>query len=482
MIIHRGGWVHRFLQTLANRLKIIEKEKDMLQAALDHAYNGVVIVDEAGYVLMANELYANFLGTTIDGLVGKHVTEVIENTRMHIVGRTGVPEIAQMQKINGHTMIANRIPVFNQGKVVAVVGTVIFKEVDDLFELTARFEKLKKELEYYKGELNKRLHAKYSFDTILGNSKELEHVKTLARRVAKNDTTILLKGESGTGKELFAHAIHRDSSRSFGPLIKVNCSAIPESLFESELFGYKEGAFTGAKKSGKKGKFASAHNGTLFLDEISEMPLMMQAKLLRVLQEKEIEPIGSETPEPVDVRIIAATNKDLKTLVDEGKFRHDLYYRLNVVMLEIPPLRERVADIPLLISYFLKKLEKETGIPVEGIDREAEELLVAYSWPGNIRELRNVLERALYVKNGSMIRKHDLPHSITESRVDSEPFEHRYKHQLTLKYAVEQVEEEMIRRALKEERGNKLAAARRLGISKSTLYEKIARYEISEQD
>ncbi|GEN35371.1 sigma-54 interaction domain-containing protein [Aneurinibacillus danicus] len=476
MIIRRNGWVHRLLVDLAGKAQKVKEEKDMLQTIIDHAYEGVLIVDPKGYILMANEIYADFLGKKLSEIIGKHVTEVIENTRMHIVGQTGKPEIAQMQKINGREMIASRIPVFNQGKVAAVVGTVMFQQVDDLFALSTKMENLRKELNYYKDELDKRLQAKYSFDTILGSSEELEKVKRLGQRVAKSDTTILLKGESGTGKELFAHAIHRESYRGAGPLIKVNCAAIPDALLESELFGYKEGAFTGAKKSGKKGKFSLANGGTIFLDEISEMPLMMQVKLLRVLQEKEIEPIGADKPESVDVRIIAATNKDLLSLVEQGKFRHDLYYRLNVVMLDIPSLRERKSDIPLLIEHFLEKLEKETGIPVEGIEREAVDALLAYSWPGNIRELRNVLERTLYVKNGPVITKQDLP-AVIGSEVTVRENDNGAG---TLKQAVEQAEASAIRRAIRECDGNKLRAAERLGISKSSLYAKIFKYQITE--
>ncbi|SDG99036.1 PAS domain S-box-containing protein [Aneurinibacillus thermoaerophilus] len=474
MIIRRNGWVHRLLVELAGKAQKVKEEKDMLQTIIDHAYEGVLIVDPNGYILMANEIYANFLGWKLSDMIGKHVTEVIENTRMHIVGQTGKPEIAQIQKINGREMIASRIPVFNQGKVAAVVGTVMFQEVDDLFALTTKVENLRKELNYYKDELDKRLQAKYSFDTILGTSDELEKVKILGRRVAKSDTTILLKGESGTGKELFAHAIHRESYRSAGPLIKVNCAAIPDTLLESELFGYKGGSFTGAKKSGKKGKFALAKGGTIFLDEISEMPLMMQAKLLRVLQEKEIEPIGADKPESVDVRIIAATNKDLLTLVEQGKFRHDLYYRLNVVMLEIPPLRERSEDIPLLIESFLQQLEKETGIRAKGVEDEAMRALLAYSWPGNIRELRNVLERALYVKNGEMIALQDLPPLLATSPQTE-------KKMVTLKQAVEKAEAEVIRETIRRTKGDKIAAARQLGISKSGLYVKLARYGLNEE-
>lgn len=477
MIIQRNGWVHRLLMDLAGKAQKVKEEKDMLQTIIDHAYEGVLIVDPKGYILMANEMYADFLGKKLSELIGKHVTEVIENTRMHIVGQTGKPEIAQMQKINGREMIASRIPVFNQGEVAAVVGTVMFQQVDDLFALSTKMENLRKELNYYKSELDKRLQAKYSFDTILGTSDELEKVKRLGQRVAKSDTTILLKGESGTGKELFAHAIHRESYRGAGPLIKVNCAAIPDTLLESELFGYKEGSFTGAKKSGKKGKFALAKGGTIFLDEISEMPLLMQVKLLRVLQEKEIEPIGADKPESVDVRIIAATNKDLLSLVEQGKFRHDLYYRLNVVMLDIPPLRERKSDTPLLIEHFLEKLTKETGISVEGIEQKAMDALLSYSWPGNIRELRNVLERALYVKHDSFIAIQDLPAEFLEAKPVSEQSGEGAG---TLKRAVEQAEALAIRRAIMEAKGDKRIAAKRLGISKSSLYAKLVRYQIAE--
>jgi PAS domain S-box-containing protein len=288
MRIRRDGSVHRMLKSLTARAGAADSERKMLEVALDNAYEGLIITDVQGCVLRVNEAYATFLGKTIEELVGRHVTEVVENTRMHIVAQTGKPEIAQIQKINGHEMICHRIPIFDQGKVVAVIGKVMFQDVDDLFAMIGRFRKLNKELEFYKSELNKRLGAKYSFANIFGQSQELERVKELGRRVAKSDTTVLLVGESGTGKELFAHAVHVESNRALGPFIKVNCAAIPESLFESELFGYKEGAFTGAQKKGKKGKFALADKGTIFLDEISELPLLMQVKLLRVLQEREI--------------------------------------------------------------------------------------------------------------------------------------------------------------------------------------------------
>lgn len=474
MKIHQGGWVHRMMQGLSARASKSGKSLKMLEVAIDNAYEGLIITDAEGVILKVNQAYADFLGKKMDEMVGRHVTEVVENTRMHIVARIGEPEIAHIQKINGHEMICSRIPIFEYGKVVAVVGKVMFQDVNDMFVMIDRFRKLKAELEFYKSELNKRLGAKYSFDNIVGTSLELEKVKELGRKVARTDTTVLLEGESGTGKEMFAHAIHIESNRVLGPFIKVNCAAIPENLFESELFGYKDGAFTGAQIKGKKGKFALANAGTIFLDEVSELPLSMQVKLLRVLQEREIEPVGSEQAEAVDVRIIAASNKALEALVEAGQFRNDLYYRLNVVKLDIPPLRQRTSDIALLTEKILKQLKKETGIPVEGVDAETEAILMAYSWPGNVRELRNVLEQSLYMKSGNLVTKQDLPRNvvtITEGQVAPE-------RQRTLKFQLSQVEEELIRRALQEEKMDKLASAARLGISKSSLYAKIEQYRI----
>ncbi len=475
MKISRGGWVHRLLVALAQNTLKAEKDLIRLEQALNNAYEGLVITDTDGVILKINQAYADFLNNDISNMIGRNVVDVIENTRMHIVARTGKAEIAEIQKINGHEMICSRIPIYDHGKLVAVVGKVMFQNVDDLFLMTDRFRSLKKELEFYKSELNRRLVAKYSFANIFGNSQELEQVKQLGKRVASTDSTVLIRGESGTGKELFAHSIHAESHRALGPFVKVNCAAIPETLFESELFGYKEGSFTGAKKKGKKGKFALADKGTIFLDEITELPLLMQVKLLRVLQEREVEPVGADQPEPVDVRIIAACNKPLEPLVKQGLFRHDLFYRLNVVKLEIPPLRERLGDVPILIEKLLRQLEKETGIPVEGVDADVESILIDYSWPGNVRELRNVLEQALYVKNCTIITRQDIPRILTVNRSDSDIAEDVH----TLKFLLRQTEEDLLRRALREEKGNKAAIAARLGISKSSLYSKIEYFGIS---
>jgi PAS domain S-box-containing protein len=476
MRIRRDGWVHRLIARLARRAQDSEKERLMLEEAFDHAYEGLIITDASGAIVKTNRAYARFLGRRVEEMVGRHVTEIVENTRMHIVAKTGLAEIAQVQKIMGHDMICSRIPITHRGEVVAVVGKIMFQDIGDLFAMTGKFASLKKELEFYKSELTRRLGARYSFGDIVGASAELERVKALARKVARTDSTILLEGESGTGKELFAHAVHVESARSLGPFIKVNCAAIPESLFESELFGYKPGAFTGAQKHGKKGKFALAHEGTILLDEVGELPLTMQAKLLRVLQEKEVEVVGAVEPEPVDVRIIAATNRSLEQLVKRGAFRQDLYYRLNVVKLQVPALRDRPGDIPLVAEELLVRLAKETGIPVEGIDADAAAVLRAHPWPGNVRELKNVLEQALHVKSGPIISRHDLPRSLVEAVEGDRAAEELQ----TLRHLLRQTEEEIIRKALRLSRGDKQLAASRLGISKSSMYAKIQELRIRE--
>jgi PAS domain S-box-containing protein len=462
---------------MAERARASERDHVMLEEALGHAYEGILITDAEGMILKTNEAYARFLGVRMEDMIGRHVTEVVENTRMHIVARTGIPEIAQLQRIRGHEMICHRIPILERGKVVAVVGKVMFREVDDLFTMTTRFSAMKKELEFYKDELQRRGGVKHSFERIVGTSAPLERTKALARKVARTDTTVLLEGESGTGKELFAQAIHLESPRALGPFVKVNCAAIPETLFESELFGYKPGAFTGANRGGRKGKFALAEKGTILLDEVSELPLSMQVKLLRVLQEREIEPVGAVEPEPIDVRVLAATNKDLDVLVAQGAFRKDLFYRLNVLKLEIPALRARADDIPLLVESLLRGLERETGIPVDGLVPEAERRVRAYPWPGNVRELRNALEQALYVKAGRSIQPEDLPPAVAGERsgdVDGEPH--------ALKDLLRRTEAEAIQRALREARGDKRAAAAQLGISKSSLYAKLEQYGIARTD
>ncbi|WP_051276390.1 sigma-54 interaction domain-containing protein [Desulfovirgula thermocuniculi] len=456
---------------LERKLRDCEKIRHILQSILDSAYEGIVVVDEKGIITMFNQAYCDFLGVKQEEMIGKFVADVIENTRMHIVVKTGVPEYRQIQRIKGHDMICDRIPVKQDGKIIGAVGKVLFRDVREVEELLSRTEQLRQELEYYKTELRRHQQTRYSLENIVGQSRAISELKDLAVKIARSNSTVLLRGETGTGKELFAHAIHNASQRSQGPFIKINCAAIPEGLLESELFGYEEGAFTGARKGGKTGKFEQAHGGTIFLDEIGEMPLAMQAKLLRVLQEKEIERVGGTRPVKVDVRVIAATNRDLEALVREGKLRQDLFYRLNVITLEIPPLRQRREDIPCLVEFFLEKLGLALGCGKKKISSEAMSILMQHSWPGNVRELENVIERALNVVDGPEILPCHLPYYLRDAGSGGRLLP-------TLKEAVAAAERDLIKKALSLARGNCLEAARLLGVSKSTFYEKVARYGI----
>lgn len=443
-------------------------DKEILAELFEQAYECIVVTDANGYILMMNKRYREFIRAT--EVVGKHVTEVIENTRMHIVGQTGKEEIADIHRINGREMIANRVPIWKDGRLLAVLGTVMFQDVRQLHALSATVDQLKQELAYYKGELRRTLGAVYSFDQIVGSSSKMREVKKFAQKLAKSDTTVLITGESGTGKELFAHAIHAASRRGMGPFIRVNCAAIPDTLLESELFGYEEGAFTGAVRKGKKGKFELADRGTILLDEIGDMPLPLQAKLLRILQEKEVERVGGTRPIPLDVRVIASTNRNLPERIREGSFREDLFYRLNVVTLPIPPLRERYEDFPVLVHDLLEQVKESTGVTVKEIDQGVWEELNSYSWPGNVRELRNVLEHAIHMMEGTRLTAEHLVIPILDQRG-------RTARLYTLKESLEQAEVEAIRRALAAAGGNKREAARQLGISKSSLYQKLEKYK-----
>jgi DNA-binding NtrC family response regulator len=320
--------------------------------------------------------------------------------------------------------------------------------------------------------LRREVHKEYSFHQILGKSKAIQAVFDLIRRVADSPTNVLITGESGTGKELVAKAIHYNSDRKDAPFVPVNCAAIPEPLLESELFGHMRGAFTDAKTD-KRGLFEEAQKGTLFLDEISELPLMLQAKILRAIQEKEIRRVGATKPIAVDVRIIAATNLNLSDEVKAKRFRDDLYYRLNVIELKLPPLRERREDIPLLVDAFLRKCAASRGKQVKGVSEPALAMLMDYAWPGNVRELENIIERAVTLSRGDKILPEDLPPAVQGSRGDRRVLDEAAERTLPL----EAVEREYILKILDKMGGNKYQAAHALGIDRKTLYRKLGEIE-----
>ncbi len=326
--------------------------------------------------------------------------------------------------------------------------------------------------------LKKQVKNKYQFDNLIGTSKAMMDVLSLVEKVADTDSTILILGKSGTGKEMIARAIHYNSARANNLLVPVNCGAIPEELLESELFGHVKGAFTGAIAP-RAGRFELANHGTIFLDEIADMSPRLQVKLLRVLQEKEFEAVGSEKTVRVDVRVIAATNKELEELVRQKKFREDLYYRLNVIPIKIPPVSERREDIPLLLNHFIEKYNRQKGRNIEGISDEAMEILMEYPWPGNVREIENLVERIVVIKGSGVVGTGDIPEKIRRQIMqpappgvlrDAEP-----DYPGDLKEAIEKLESHMIEKALSMSGGNKEAAANLLGIKRTTLVEKIKR-------
>jgi two-component system response regulator AtoC len=320
-----------------------------------------------------------------------------------------------------------------------------------------------------------RIEQRYSFGNIIARSEAMRHVFDLVGRVADHKTTVLIMGESGTGKDLIARAIHHNGNRAAGPMVSINCGGIPESLLESELFGYKRGAFTDAVKD-KPGRFDEADRGTLFLDEIGELPISLQVKLLRVLQEGEISPLGGVGSKKIDVRVIAATSKDLAKEVEAGKFREDLFYRINVMTISLPPLRERRGDIPLLVGYFIDMFNKKLNKDIEGLSSEAMPILMGYQWPGNIRELENVIERAVLLAKGRWIAPEDLPPGITSDQ--SLPSTMVPNGTLSLKKASKIIEKDLIKKALELTGGNRTQAAKILEISRPKLISKIKAYQL----
>ncbi|MCM3708168.1 MULTISPECIES: sigma-54 interaction domain-containing protein [Cytobacillus] len=441
----------------------------MVETIVENAFGWLVVVNKEGTIIYINKNYCDFLEVEREQVLGKHVSEVIENSRMHIVAESGKEEIADLQFIRGNYMIANRIPIFSDGEVIGAFGTVFFRDTKEWMQMNSHVKSMLTKIQSYIQGIDPSV--KYSLDDILGSSSQIHSLKEKVKMVAASDISVLIRGESGTGKELFAHSIHQLSNRSHQPFVKINCGAIPEHLLESELFGYEEGAFTGAKKGGKKGKFQLADGGTLFLDEIGDMPLNMQVKLLRALQEGEIESVGSTSPVKVDVRIIAATNRPLEKMMEEKRFREDLFYRINVVPFMVPSLRDRMEDLPLLIDSFIKKITKKSGKRISAIEEEVLEKFHQYSWPGNIRELENVIEASIHLTSNETINTEALPDYMKETAVY--PVGKK-----TLKDILEETEKRILSQSLSKYNNDRIVAANALGISKSSMYEKLKKYGI----
>lgn len=453
---------------------------ELLKRIID-SLDGVAITDNQGRYIYVNESWTNMMnGLTIDDVRGKYVREVIPESKLHealekkkaIIGY-GV----QVKSGQNKDAFSSYYPIFKDEKLIAGFIHVIITGMKSALEFSANVNHMASQIEYYQKELRKIHGAKYTVENIIGNSKKIMTMKEQIKKAALTCSTVLIEGETGSGKELVAHAIHDLSARSTAPLIKVNCSAIPTELLESEFFGYSEGAFTGAKKGGKQGRFQMASDGTLFLDEINQMPLLLQPKILRAIQEKEIEPIGSKEGIPVNIRLIVASNADLEKMVKENKFRNDLFYRLNVIKIVIPPLRERKEDIPLIACELLKKLNHDLGMRVEKISDEAIEKLMLYDWPGNVRELQNTIERAMNMSMGIKLEWTHFLDYFSNKDLSAAVYIKKNK-KVMIKDAKGDLEKNMIIETIKKCQNNKSKASEMLGISRTALYKKIKKYNI----
>lgn len=441
--------------------------------------DGFIVVNRKGEVIHINEKYCSFLGTTKEKALGKSIFNIIPNSMMlDVMEKKYCEECVIQTYIIGiekeKSAIVSRSYVENEeGEVIAGVAQVKFRL--QTLDVAKKLMKDYVELEYYKEQyLNSKKYI-CSFEKMVGKSKSFLEVKRIGIKASKTNFPVLITGKTGTGKEVFARAIHANSERAEKLMVSINCAAIPEDLLESELFGYEEGSFTGAKKGGKKGKFFIANGGTIFLDEIGDMPLSMQAKLLRVLQEKEIDPIGSTSSIPIDVRVIAATRKNLPEMIEKGEFREDLYYRLNVINIEMPPLCDRKEDILELAGFFLNKLNLEYKT-VTGFSKEVKKCLKEYSWPGNVRELDNVIKSAYAINDNFMIELKDLPSKMVENSQHISETE-----ETGLENLMENYEKNLILSFLKKNHWNCSETASKMGIHRSVLYKKIKKYNIEKE-
>ncbi|WP_404432548.1 sigma 54-interacting transcriptional regulator [Sutcliffiella horikoshii] len=449
--------------------------KQSLQTAMDHAYDGILLADETQTIQMVSPSLLELFNMDYQDVLHKKTNEVFPHFQISKIYESEEADISDFHEINGIKYIIHRIPVIQEGRVVGAIVKIMYRQLNEVNELFKRLQKAENKASFYHTELKKSENARFTWDHIITEHPVMEKIKKSAAKAAKGRSTILIRGESGTGKELFAHAAHNSSARKDGKFVVVNCAAIPEDLLESEFFGYEDGAFTGARSRGKIGKFDLANGGSLFLDEIGDMSLNLQAKLLRVLQEREFYRVGGTKRIHVDVRIIAATNRNLEEMVKEGTFREDLYYRLNVISLFIPPLRERMMDIQILSEKIMSELNRVIGTSITGFEPRAKQILTSYHWPGNVRELRNVMERAMTFAEHGKIKVEDLPdYMLGSAHVTVEETAITQEESM-----VESAERHAIEEALTRTKGNKAKAAKMLGISRSSLYDKLRKYQLN---
>ncbi|PRD10406.1 sigma-54-dependent Fis family transcriptional regulator [Bacillus sp. MYb56] len=458
---------------LAEEVTDLKEIQTLLEAIINSSEEAISVVDEKGRGLVINPAYTKLTGLTEEEIIGKPATtDIVEGESMHMKvlrTRRAVRGIHMKIGQKKRDVIVNVAPVIVDGILKGSVGVI--RDVSEIQKLTNELNRAR--------QIIRTLEAKYSFDDIVGDSDETTAAIEQAKLGANTPATVLLRGESGTGKELFAHAIHNSSNRKYNKFVRVNCAAISETLLESELFGYEEGAFSGAKRGGKRGFFEEANNGSIFLDEIGELSANTQAKLLRVLQEKEIVKVGGTKAIPINVRVIAATHVNLEKGILEGEFREDLYYRLNKIPIQIPSLRQRKGDIPAIAERLIQKINQDYGRNVEGLTDSAVSYLQSYEWPGNVRELENILGRAIIFMNYNeiYIDVHHLPPLHKEEQVETK--QNNLLPELeekALEHLVTEFEGNIIREYLEKFDGNKTKTAKALGISVRNLYYKLEKY------
>jgi len=435
-----------------------------------HLY-GLVVVDVKARIIFVEENYAKFKGWDIKNVIGRHIKELAPTSRLPAVLESGKPILGDIFYSEGKPLICNRFPLFKNGVLIGAMSYAVFDGVDKLIESV---QELRSQLDYYKNKVKTHSGTRYSLTDIIGSSDSAVDLRSAILKAACTNSTVLIQGETGTGKELVAHALHQESRRSHYPFVKLNCAAIPHDLIESELFGYDEGAFTGARRSGKKGKFELADKGTLFLDEVSQLSLAAQSKLLRALQEREIERVGGGGTIPVDVRIVAATNDNLEDMIKQGSFRLDLFYRLNVIPIKLVPLRERKSDIPLLVEKFTAKYGDLAGLGSVSVSSEVLELLRKYDWPGNVRELEHAIERTINLCDSSTIETCHFQWLLPKIIGQGKQIAGRGINEVKAA-----AEKEIIVNALQSTRGNRTKAAVLLGIARPLLYQKMRRLGIN---
>ncbi|SFR02092.1 sigma-54 interaction domain-containing protein [Desulfoscipio geothermicus] len=462
----------------------------ILNTIFENSNEGLLVIGENGVIQQVNTTLAAAFKTYPDKLIGRRLADICKNSglrRLLKVVQNGAPEFGKIDTIDGRSFWGDYIPIKENGRIQGALAKLIFLNPErDMVSGEDGIRRKKQPAS--RGGLN----VIFTVDNIIGNSPQMIDLKETLLKVAPRNSNILITGESGTGKELFAQAIHAASLRRSGPFIKINCAAIPETLLESEFFGYEEGAFTGGKKGGQVGKLELANGGTVFLDEIGDLSFALQAKLLRFIQQKEIQKLGGGEVKVSDVRVVAATNVNLEHMVKYKKFREDLYYRLNVVNLTIPPLRERREDIIDLAHSFIKKFNRLFGLRVTGMTPEVEAAFQKYSWPGNVRELENTIERAFNVLDGNTICQAHLPQHIADIFEEDDSsrgldnihqqekgFTLSFNEGQTLSEIMNQTEKMVILQTLMNSKGNKARAAQLLGISRPGLYKKLVKYNLT---